>query len=325
MELRTDYGSIPHMPKHDIRSRQTICHGGNGSRVRAEKARKSQPKSDGRGRGTVVCDSVFRPAGGMQPLDHADDSGRIDAAGSGGLYNGQYGVRSDEKNELKPWKVEEWCIPTASADFVARMEDVLDVYERPYDPIRPVVCIDETNKQLVQETRIPREPGQPEKVDSEYEKKGVADVFMIFEPLAGKRDTIVTRTRTAVDFAQVLRHTSDVLYPHAEKIVLVTDNLNTHTPASLYKAFPPDQARRLAERFEWHYTPKHGSWLDMAEIEISIMSRQALAKPLPDFDSFVHQVRSWTLRRNASGGKVSWQFRSADARIKLARLYPPLV
>lgn len=221
--------------------------------------------------------------------------------------------------------MEEWCIPTAGADFVAKMEDVLDVYERAYDPIRPVVCIDETNKQLVQETRIPCEPGQTEKVDSEYERKGVADVFMIFEPLAGKRDTIVTRTRTAVDFANVLRHTSDVLYPHAERIVLVTDNLNTHTPASLYKAFPPQEARRLAERFEWHYTPKHGSWLDMAEIEISIMSRQALAKPQPNFDSFLHQVRSWTLRRNASGGKVNWQFRSADARIKLARLYPSIV
>ena len=135
----------------------------------------------------------------------------------------------------------------------------------------------------------------------------------------------MTQTRTAVDFANVLRHTSDVLYPYAEKIVLVTDNLNTHTTASLYKAFSPEEARRLAERFEWHYTPKHGSWLDMAEIEISIMSRQALAKPLPDFDSFCRQVRSWTLRRNSIGGKVNWQFRSSDARIKLAKLYPSIL
>ena len=180
------------------------------------------------------------------------------------------------------------------------MEDVLDVYERPYDPLHPVVCIDETNKQLIQETRIPCEPGKTEKVDSEYVRNGAADVFMIFEPLAGKRETVVTRTRTAVDFANVLQYTSDVLYPQAEKIVLVTDNLNTHTKASLYKAFPPQEAHRLAQRFEWHYTPKHGSWLDMAEIEISIMSRQALAKPLPDFDSFCRQVRSWTLRRNSA-------------------------
>ena len=205
------------------------------------------------------------------------------------------------------------------------MEDVLDVYERPYDPLHPVVCIDETNKQLIQETRIPCEPGKTEKVDSEYVRNGVADVFMIFEPLAGKRETVVTKTRTAVDFANVLQYTSDILYPHAEKIVLVTDNLNTHTIASLYKAFPPQQAHRLAQRFEWHYTPKHGSWLDMAEIEISIMSRQALAKPLPDFDSFCRQVRSWTLQRNSIGGKVNWQFRSSDARIKLAKLYPSIL
>ena len=205
------------------------------------------------------------------------------------------------------------------------MEDVLEVYERPYDPLRPVVCIDETNKQLIQETRIPCEPGKAEKVDSEYVRNGVADVFMIFEPLAGKRETVVTKTRTAVDFANILQYTSDVLYPHTEKIVLVTDNLNTHTTASLYKAFPPQEARRLAQRFEWHYTPKHGSWLDMAEIEISIMSRQALAKPLPDFDSFSRQVRSWTLQRNSIGGKVNWQFRSSDARMKLAKLYPSIL
>ena len=202
------------------------------------------------------------------------------------------------------------------------MEDVLDVYERPYDPLNPVVCIDETNKQLIKETRIPCVPGQPEKVDYEYERNGIADVFMIFEPLAGKRDTIVTKTRTGIDFAHALQYTSDVMYPLAEKIVLVTDNLNTHTTASLYKAFVPEEAHRLANRFEWHYTPKHASWLDMAEIEIGIMCRQALAKPLPDFESFENQVRAWTLRRNIQCGKVNWQFTTADARIKLKRLYP---
>jgi len=202
------------------------------------------------------------------------------------------------------------------------MEDVLDVYERPYDPLNPVVCIDETNKQLIKETRIPCAPGQPEKIDYEYERNGIADVFMIFEPLAGKRDTIVTKTRTGIDFAHALQYTSDVMYPLAEKIVLVTDNLNTHTTASLYKAFVPEEAHRLANRFEWHYTPKHASWLDMAEIEIGIMCRQALAKPLPDFESFENQVRAWTLRRNIQCGKVNWQFTTADARIKLKRLYP---
>jgi hypothetical protein len=201
------------------------------------------------------------------------------------------------------------------------MEDILDVYQRPYDPLNPVICIDETNKQLIQETRIPSAPNQPEKVDYEYERNGVADVFMIFEPLAGKRETIITQRRTSIDFAGVLQHTSDIMYPHAEKIVLVTDNLNTHSVASLYKAFSPEEARRIAKRFEWHYTPKHASWLDMAEIEIGIMSRQALAKPLPDMDSFKKQVKSWTLRCNINCSKVNCQFTTKDARIKLKRLY----
>jgi hypothetical protein len=205
------------------------------------------------------------------------------------------------------------------------MEDVLDVYQRPYDPLVPVVCIDETNKQLIKQTRIPCAPGQPEIVDYEYERNGVADVFMIFEPLGAKRETIVMETRTSIDYANVLKYTSDVMYPHAVKIVLVNDNLNTHTPASLYKAFPPEEARRIAERFEWHFTPKHASWLDMAEIEIGIMSRQALAKPLPDMESFKKQVKSWTLMRNAECSKVNWQFTTKDARIKLKRLYPTIL
>ena len=202
------------------------------------------------------------------------------------------------------------------------MEDVLDVYQRPYDPTKPVVCIDETNKQLIEQTRIPCEPRTPEKVDYEYERNGVLNIFMISEPLGGKRETIVSQTRNAIDFAQVLKHTSDVLYPNAEKIVLLTDNLNTHETASLYKAFSPKEARRLANRFEWHYTPKHGSWLNMAEIEISIMCRQVLAKPIADAETFKNQVNSWTLKRNQECSKINWQFTTSDARIKLKRLYP---
>lgn len=221
--------------------------------------------------------------------------------------------------------MKEWCIPKAGAEFVAAMEDVLEVYQRPYDPLCPVVCIDETNKQLIKETRIPCKPGEPEKIDSVYERNGVADVFMISEPLAGRRETVVTETRTAEDFAKILKYTSDVLYPRTEKIILVTDNLNTHTTASLYKAFKPEEARRLAERFEWHYTPKHGSWLDMAEIEIGIMSRQALAKPLADIESFKEQVRIWTIKRNSECRKINWQFTTQDARIKLAKLYPTIL
>ena len=186
-------------------------------------------------------------------------------------------------------------------------------------------CLYRRNKQLIEEKRIPCEPGQPEKVDSVYVRNGVADVFMIAEPLAGRRETVVTQTRTALDFAGILKHTSDTLYPRTEKIILVTDNLNTHSTASLYKAFPPEEARRLAERFEWHYTPKHGSWLDMAEIEIGIMSRQALGKPLPDLESFTQQVRTWTIQRNAQSVKINWQFTNQDARIKLASLYPIIV
>ena len=205
------------------------------------------------------------------------------------------------------------------------MEDVLGVYQRPYDLRRPVVCIDETNKQLIKEERLPCKPGSPEKVDSVYIRNGVANVFMISEPLAGKRETVVTKTRTAVDFANILKYTADELYAEAEKIVLVTDNLNTHSPASLYKAFSPEEARRLAERYEWHYTPVHGSWLDMAEIEIGIMSRQALSKPLPDLESFREQVRNWTIKRNAKQSKINWQFTTQDARIKLSRLYPTIL
>ena len=205
------------------------------------------------------------------------------------------------------------------------MEDVLDVYQRPYACLNPVVCIDEVTKQLRSETRIPCAPGQPEKVDYEYERTGTADIFMISEPLAGKRETIVTETRTAVDFANVLKYTSDVMYPQAEKIVLVTDNLNTHSTASLYKAFSPEEAHRITNRIEWHYTPKHGSWLNMAEIEISIMSRQALDKPLPDMDRFKKQVEAWTLGRNIDSSKINWQFTTTDARIKLKRLYPTML
>jgi len=204
------------------------------------------------------------------------------------------------------------------------MEDVLDVYQRPYDPLLPVVCIDETNKQLVIETRTPCEPGQPERVDYEYERNGVANVFMISEPLAGKRETIVNETRTAIDFAHVLKHISDVMYPYVEKIVAVTDNLNIHEIASLYKAFPPEEAHRIANRIEWHYTPKHGSWLNIAEIEINVMCNQALSKPLPNSVSFKKQVKTWTLLRNIECNKVNWQFTTKDARIKLKRLYPVL-
>ena len=201
------------------------------------------------------------------------------------------------------------------------MEDILDVYARPYDPSNPVICLDETNKQLVEEMRIPCASGEAEKVDSEYKRNGVADVFVAVEPLAGVRYTTVTQTRTAIDFANVVKGLSDI-YAGAEKITLVTDNLNTHIPASFYKAFEPEVARSLAARIEWHYTPKHGSWLDMAEIEISVMGRQSLAKPFADLESFSSAVSAWTASRNAGCHKINWQFTTSDARTKLKKLYP---
>jgi hypothetical protein len=216
--------------------------------------------------------------------------------------------------------------PKANAAFVAAMEDVLDVYTRPQDPKRPLVCLDETSKQLTKETRtpIPRRPGQSARYDYEYERNGVASLFMLFAPLVGWRHVAVRDRRTAIDYAHVLRDLTDVYFPDAEKITLVQDNLNTHKPASLYEAFSPTEARRIAERFEWHYTPKHGSWLNIAECELSVLSRQCLDRRIPDKASLQTEVDAWTTTRNAEKAKVKWHFTTADARNKLAQLYPQI-
>jgi hypothetical protein len=206
------------------------------------------------------------------------------------------------------------------------MEDVLEVYHRPYDEERPLVCIDEASKQLVGETvrPLPAEPGQPERFDYEYVRNGTANLFMISEPLLGWRAVQVTERRTAKDFAEVLRWLVEEVHAEADKIVLVTDNLNTHKAASLYEAFPPEQARRIAERIEWHYTPKHGSWLDVAEIELSVLSRQCLDRRLGTREELEAAVGAWEAERNERGVEVKWRFTTADARIKLHRLYPSL-
>ena len=209
---------------------------------------------------------------------------------------------------------------------MAAMEDVLDVYHRPHDPDRPVVCVDETSKQLIAETRvpIPAKPGQPKRYDYEYERNGTANLFMMFAPLEGWRHVKVTDRHTAVDYAQVLKELSDTHYPNASKIVLVQDNLNTHKPASLYEAFPAGEARRLVERFEWHYTPKHGSWLDMAESELSVLTTQCLDRRIADKQTLTEEVAAWEGCRNKKHAKADWQFTTTDARIKLKRLYPAL-
>jgi len=206
------------------------------------------------------------------------------------------------------------------------MEDVLEVYKRPQDPQRPVVCLDETSKQLVGETRtpVPAAPGQPRRVDYEYERKGTANLFMTFEPLAGKRWVKVTQRRTAKDFADVIRTLVDERYRQAEKIVLVMDNLNTHKLASLYEAFAPTEARRLLERLEIHYTPKHGSWLDMAETELSVLARQCLNRRIANIQTLTREVQAWEKQRNKARCRIDWQFTTNTARIKLKRLYPSI-
>ena len=214
--------------------------------------------------------------------------------------------------------------PEHSAAFVCAMEDVLAVYHRPYDATCPVVCLDEASKQLVKETRTPRPlaPGHPRTIDYEYERHGTANLFMLFEPLAGRRHVAVTARRTALDYAHVVQDLVDVQYPDATTIVLVQDNLNTHVPGSLYAAFPPAEARRLLTKLELHYTPKHGSWLNMAETELSIVSRQCLRRRIPEAATLITEIAAWETARNRTKSRVHWQFTTADARIKLQRLYP---
>jgi hypothetical protein len=204
------------------------------------------------------------------------------------------------------------------------MEDVLEVYRRPYDPARPVVCLDETSRQLLAETRppLPAAPGRAARHDPEYVRGGVANLFLATEPLRGWRTVLVSDQRTRLDFARCVKELVDVHYPTAARIVLVLDQLNTHSPASLYAAFPPAEAKRWADRLEIHYTPKHGSWLNMAELELSALERQCLRQRLADRGAMARAVGAWAARRNAATVRIRWQFTTADARIKLRRLYP---
>ena len=206
------------------------------------------------------------------------------------------------------------------------MEDILAVYQRPRDAARPLVCLDETSKQLIKETRqpIPMTKGRTRRIDYEYERNGVANLFMLFAPLEGWRHVEVTDRRTAIDYARILRDISDKYYPQARKIVLVQDNLSTHKPASLYEAFPAHEARRLVERFEWHYTPKHGSWLNMAESELAVLSSQCLDRRIPDKPKLISEVAAWEKARNKYNAVADWQFTTADARVKLKHLYPAI-
>ena len=206
------------------------------------------------------------------------------------------------------------------------MEDVLDVYARPYDPKRPVICFDETPVQLIAETRqpLPPKPGQPERFDYEYKRNGTRNLFAFFQPLAGWRHILITAHRTKVDYARAMRYLVDDLFPEADQVVVVQDNLNTHTPAALYEAFEPAEAKRILDRLEFHYTPKHGSWLNMVEIELSILSEQCLDARIPDEQTLRREIAAWETARNKRRATVNWRFSTADARVKLERLYPNL-
>jgi transposase len=228
------------------------------------------------------------------------------------------------ENELKPWRKDMWCIPKVDAEYVARMEDVLDLYAEAPDPRRPVVCFDESPTQLIGEARlpIPAKPGQLERYDCEYKRNGTANLFIFLDVHRPWRKVKVTERRAAEDFAECMREISDVHFPEAEKIRVVMDNLSTHSPSALYQAFPPAEARRVLRRLEFHYTPKHASWLNMVEIEIGVLRTQCLDRRIDNNDRLVSEIAAWERQRNKSRARINWMFTAEKAREKMARAYP---
>jgi hypothetical protein len=226
--------------------------------------------------------------------------------------------------ELKPWQEKMWCIPAVNAEYVARMEDVLDLYAEEPDPSRPVVCFDETPRQLIGEARVPirAEPGKPARVDYEYVRNGTANVFMFVDVNRPWRHAKVTDRRTCIDFAECMRDLVDEHYPEAEKIRVVLDNLSAHSAAALYQAFEPAEARRILTRLEFHFTPKHASWLNMVEIEIGVMVKQCLDRRIADKATLISEIAAWERRRNAAKARINWMFTVDRARQKMGRAYP---
>lgn len=228
---------------------------------------------------------------------------------------------------MKPWKVVSWIIPPKqNSQFVAQMEQVLDIYKRPYNADFPVVCMDESPKQLIKETRVPiaMKPGSDARIDFEYERCGVANIFIATEPLKGKRFVEVTKQRTKLDWAMFIKRIADEWYKKEKKIILIMDNLATHKASSLYEAFEPAEAKRIWDRFEFIYTPKHGSWLNMAEIELNVLNGQCLKRRMDNIKIIKEEVEAWQMNRNNKKSEINWQFKTADARIKLKRLYPTI-
>lgn len=225
---------------------------------------------------------------------------------------------------MKPWLKKQWILPSVSAEFVFRMEDVLDLYAEPYDPARPVVCFDESPKQLIDEVLqpIPMQPGQPACYDYHYKRNGTRNLFIFFQPLQGWRHVKITERRTTQDYAQCMKDLGDLHFPDAEVIRVVQDNLNTHTPWALYEVFAPEEAKRILDRLEFHYTPKHASWLNMAEIEIGVLNTQCLDRRIGDETTLRQEVAAWEEDRNAAKATVDWRFTTPNARVKLERLYP---
>ena len=294
---------------------------------RRQQLNRRQRKLDGAGEAHLIALTCSQPPEGRAGWTLrllADQLVECEIVDSISTENG---APDAEKNKLKPWLKECWCIPPqGSAEFVCAMEDVLEVYHRQYRDNEILVCLDETSKQQVKETRLgrPPRPGAAGSYDYEYERNGVSNLFMLFAPLEGWRRVEVTERRTRLDWAEVVRKLVDEDYADRERIVLVMDNLNTHHPSSLYEAFEPAEARRIAERLEIHYTPKHGSWLNMAEIEIGVMTRQCLDRRIPDRSVLRREAAAWQAQRNRDGIRVDWRFTTADARIKLKSLYPSI-
>src|SRR6266849_1140257 len=313
--------------RHDRADQAPAGRGGVRGGVDAQIQSQFRPAADFRRRSRSKIDRAhpLSGPGGFRPLEPAPARGEGRRTAHCRARQRQHDRADVKKNILKPHRKQQWVIPPdASAAFVANMEDVLEVYQRPHDPQRPLVCLDETSKQLIIETRapIPAKPGRKARHDYEYERNGVANLFMVFAPLEVWRHVKVTDRHTAIDYAGALKDLADIHFPNAKTITLVQDNLNIHTKASLYEAFPAAEARRLAERFEFHYTPKHGSWLDLAESELGVLAAQCLDRRIAGKPKLIEEIAAWQAYRNKHHTKAQWHFTTNDARIKLSRLYP---
>ena len=294
---------------------------------RKKQLRRRQKRLDGEGEARLIAMACGEPPEGRASWTLKLLADQLVECEIVGTISTETVRQTLKKNELKPWLKQSWCIPPGqSAEFVCAMEDVLEVYQRPYDGNEVLVCMDETSKQQVKETRVPRPaaPGLSAAYDYEYERNGVSSLFMLFAPLDGWRRVEVRERRTKVDWAHVIKKLVDEDYPDRDRIVLVMDNLNTHKLSSLYEAFEPAEARRIAERLEIHYTPKHGSWLNMAEIEIGVLARQCLDRRIANQDILRGEVNAWQNQRNRDVIRVDWRFTTEDARIKLKSLYPSI-